>query len=424
MANELMARFMERRGQTPDEAGFFWTGGPVEVAERVWFASMFSGVTVFETDDGLVLVDSGLAQMGPTLAQLIRGKTDKPVHTAIFTHGHVDHAYGLPAFLAPGQPRPRVVAHRAIEGRFARYEATAAFNAAINARQFGGRTVTRDDATFSGSSFSRPPIAPDTLIDERLTLSVGGLSFEIHHCRGETDDQCWVWCPERRVLCTGDLIINAAPNAGNPQKVQRYPWEWAKGLREMAALEPASLCPGHGGPVVQDAAKARRILLETADYLDALVSGTLAAMNAGAPPHADIVHRVAIPQSASPWLRAMYDDPEFIIRTVIRHFGGWWNGRPGDLKPAPRRDLAREIAALAGGAARLAERATELAAAGDLRLATQLADYALEAAEDDETVRAATASVYEARARSETSLMAENIFATAAGQARAGKAFD
>src|ERR1041384_1919750 len=48
------------RGKSPEEAKFFWSGGPIEVGERTWFQSVFSGCTGFETDEGLVLVDSGL----------------------------------------------------------------------------------------------------------------------------------------------------------------------------------------------------------------------------------------------------------------------------------------------------------------------------------------------------------------------------
>ncbi|MEJ0044695.1 MAG: hypothetical protein WDM81_21845 [Rhizomicrobium sp.] len=62
------------------------------------------------------------------------------------------------------------------------------------------------------------------------------------------------------------------PNDGNPQKVQRYPWERAKGLREMAAKAPASFCPGHGGPVVDDPKKIARMLTETAEFLETVVS--------------------------------------------------------------------------------------------------------------------------------------------------------
>ena len=319
-----MPSFMDgleaNRGKSADDAGFYWSGGPVKVASRTWFISNLSGVTAFETEAGLVLVDSGTERLAPGLAAQLREKTQAPVHTAIFTHGHLDHAYGLKSFLVPDQPLPRIVAQRAILDRFARYERTAGLNTGINARQFA---VSPGNLL---NIFQLPALMPDLLFDERLVLSAGELTFEVSHCRGETDDACWVWCPERRVVCSGDLVINAVPNAGNPQKVQRYPWDWAEGLRSIAACDAMSLCPGHGGPVVQDPTKVKRVPLETADYLDSIVRQTLAAMNDGAPPHVDILQRVELPEAASPWLKPVYDDPEFIIRNIIRFYGGWWSG--------------------------------------------------------------------------------------------------
>src|SRR2546423_14775350 len=75
--------FRAMRGKSPEDAKFFWSGGPVEVAERTWFQSRFSGVTAFETDEGIVLVDSGMAPLAPALAALLREKTAAPIHTAI-----------------------------------------------------------------------------------------------------------------------------------------------------------------------------------------------------------------------------------------------------------------------------------------------------------------------------------------------------
>ncbi len=421
MADNPTGRFGAYRDGDPDEAKFFWTGGPTEVAERTWFQSQLSGCVGFETDEGLLLVDTGTKFLAPALAERLRRRTQAPVHTAIYTHGHVDHAFGLDHFLVQGQVRPRVVAHRAVLDRFRRYAQTSGHNSTINARQFGG-----DAAAASGGQydlFQWPSIPPDTLYDQRMTLEVGGLTFELHHCRGETDDHTWVFNPERGVLCPGDLFIYSVPNAGNPQKAQRYPWDWANGLREMTTLDAVSLCPGHGGPVVNDPAKIRRMLLETADYLDSIVKQTLAAINDGSPPHVDIVHLVKPPPSDSPWLAPVYDEAEFIVRNVIRYFGGWWSGRPSELKPARREQLAGELAALAGSAARLAERARELAEKGELRLAGHLADYALEADPEDAAIREAVAAVYDARAGAEQSLMAKNLFNSAASYARAGKRF-
>jgi glyoxylase-like metal-dependent hydrolase (beta-lactamase superfamily II) len=419
MAGNPTDKFREMVGRSPEEAKFFWTGGPVEVAERTWFQSELSGCTAFETDEGIVLVDSGTRFLARRLATRVRERTAAPIHTAIFTHGHVDHAFGLSQFLAEGQPRPRVIAHRAAPDRFARYDRTPGHNTAINARQFGG-TV---DPERNLATFGPPDIPPDTLCGDRTTIEVGGLRFELRHCRGETDDHLWVLCPERGVLCPGDLFIWGVPNAGNPQKAQRYPWDWARGLREMAACRPRSLAPGHGGPVVNEPKLVERMLLETAGYLESIVEQTLRALEDGSPPHVDIVRSVEAPKTDSPWLQPVYDEAEFIVRNVVRHYGGWWTGRPSELKPAPRRAVAEEIARLAGGARSLATRAREIADAGDLVLASHLLDYALEAGADDPEVQGTVSDLYERRAGEETSLMATNLYRSAAAYARDGRPF-
>lgn len=421
MAENPTERFRAFRDGDPDEAKFFWSGGPVEVAERTWFQSQLSGCVGFETDEGLLLVDTGTRFLAPTLARRLRERTQAPVHTAIYTHGHVDHAYGLESFLLPGQPLPRVVAHRAVLDRFRRYAQTQGHNRVINARQFGGSASAEQQQR--NDLFQWPAIPPDTLYEDQMILDLGGLRFELHHCRGETDDHTWVYNPERGVLCPGDLFIYGVPNAGNPQKAQRYPWDWADGLRQMAAKHPRSLAPGHGGPVVNDPEKIQRMLLETADYLDALVEQTLRALNDGSPPHTDLVYSVKPPESDSPWLAPVYDEAEFIVRNVIRYYGGWWTGRPSELKPAPRAALASELAKLCGGASALAQRAEELAGTGDLRLAAHLADYALEADPDEPRVRETVAALYDARAEAEASLMAKNLFNSAAAYAREGRRF-
>jgi alkyl sulfatase BDS1-like metallo-beta-lactamase superfamily hydrolase len=252
---------------------------------------------------------------------------------------------------------------------------------------------------------------------------VGGVAFDCHHARGETDDHTWVHCPDRGVLCPGDLIIWGVPNAGNPQKVQRYPWDWAAALRAMAALGARSLAPGHGGPVVHDPDLVERILTETAEYLELIVERTLDIMSEGSPPHVDIVRSVELPRSDSPWLQPVYDEGEFIVRNVIRYFGGWYSGRPSELKPADRDELAAAISALAGGAAALLDEAQRRAHAGNLEVACHLADFAFEADPGDAFVQQQVAELYERRAERETSLMAINLYNSAAAYAREGRPY-
>ena len=236
----------------------------------------------------------------------------------------------------------------------------------------------------------------------------------MRHALGETDDHTWVFVPERRVLCPGDLFVWVAPNAGNPQKVQRYPAEWAAALREMASAEADQLLPSHGPPVI-GTERVREALTCTAAYLESLVEQTLALMNAGARLD-EIIQAVRPPAdlAAKPYLQPVYDEPEFIVRNVWRLYGGWYDGNPAHLKPAPDAVLATALAELAGGAAALADRAQAAAVAGDLRLAGDLAELAAFAAPDDAAVHQVRAEVNEARAAAEPSLMAQGVFRWAA----------
>ena len=227
-----------------------------------------------------------------------------------------------------------------------------------------------------------------------------------------------MWNPGRKVLCTGDLFIWASPNCGNPQKVQRYPREWAVGLRKMQALGAEVLLPGHGLPIL-GADRIDQALGETAELLESLVEQTLALMNEGARLD-DIVHTVQAPAHLldRPYLKPVYDEPEFVVRNLWRLYGGWYDGNPAHLKPAPDAVLAAEVAALAGGAGRLAERAQELAAQGDLRLAGHLAEMAALAAPDDAGVHTVRAEVFAARAAQERSTMSKGVFAWAERESR------
>lgn len=407
-----------------------YLGELAEIDAGIAFVPSFANVSAFDTTEGLLLVDTGSSFVAQAVHDGVRSWSAGRLHTAVYSHGHIDHVFGVPVWeqeaAERGWPAPVVVAHDALPSRFDRYVATAGYNEVINQRQFG----------VPGLRWPTEYRYPDTTYRDRLDLEVGGIRFELHHGRGETDDHTWTWVPERRVLCCGDLFIWASPNAGNPQKVQRYPREWAAALREMVALEPEVLLPGHGFPVL-GAERVRQALSDTAELLDSLVDQALALMNAGARLD-ELVHSVVPPAHLldRPYLRPVYDEPEFVVRNVWRLYGGWWDGNPATLKPAPEAALASELARLCGGASVLAGRAQALlggaesgtggearAQGGDgtddgtetaLRLAGHLAELAALAAPEDPGIQRVRAEVFSLRAAHATSTMAKGVFNWAA----------
>ena len=155
------------------------------------------------------------------------------------------------------EPRDRaaVIGHEAVDARFDRYSQTAGYNAVINQRQFRA----------PGLQWPLEYRQPDVTYRDHLDLDLGGDSVELHHARGETDDHTWVWLPERRTLCTGDLIIWCTPNAGNPQKVQRYADDWAVASARDGRARARGAAAGSRAARSRAPTTCRMVLDDTAD---------------------------------------------------------------------------------------------------------------------------------------------------------------
>ena len=122
----------------------------------------------------------------------------------------------------------------------------------------------------------------------------------------------------------GDQFIWNFPNCGNPQKVQRYPLEWAASLRSMAAMDAELFVPAHGLPIAGPD-RIRTCLETVAATLEVLVADVVDAMNAGAVLD-DILHSVSVPAAtlgaavpAAAVRRAGVRDPQHLapVRRVV-----------------------------------------------------------------------------------------------------------
>ena len=354
-----------------------------EVAEGVAVVEAFSHCVLFETGDGLLAFDTSNPEGGRKVVEEVRRWRGDRFHSIVYTHGHVDHVGGCGAFIEDaerrGDPRPCVCGHDHVAQRFDRYRMTNDYNRQVNERQFG---------QFRGVGYdisSEQKFLPDRLAQARhhLFRPAG------HEYRRAGDPPPPRQGRDRRPHlgldpgAQGDLrrrfLHLELPQRRQPPEGAALSAGVGRGRSEHGGDGRRALLPAHGLPIA-GAERIKRVLGEVAGTLEKLVGDTIALMNQGARLN-DILHTVKVAPEVleKPYLRPMYDEPEFVVRNIWRLYGGWYDLNPANLKPARDADLARELAALAGGAGRLAERALALLNE-DGRLACHLAELAALAA--------------------------------------------
>lgn len=381
-----------------------------ECTPDVFMIAGFGNTGVVATDEGVVVIDN-TPQTASKVVEAIRARTQAPIRTIVYTHGHGDHAFAAAPFLEDakvrGDPRPRIIAHELVPKRFDRYKKLSSYNVYINGIQ-SGRSYSRPkgDEQFLPSNIAYP----DITYSEAMQFKLGGLTFELYHYMGETDDGTWVWIPERRTAIVGDLMTGACPNVGNPFKLQRYTLEWAEGLERVAGKNPDFLIPGHGRLLRGE--RVREVCLDTAKLLRHIHDEVIRLLNEGCWIE-EILERVKIPDelASKRWLAPVYGCPTYIIHGVHRRHAGWYNGNPSELFPSNSSEIAAEVVKI-GGDVQLIDHARKLQQEGDIQLALHLADFVIKGTENVSKRKEALllkAQLLDARAGAETNSIAKNI---------------
>lgn len=391
------------------------TGSVEAIADGVAMVHAFANAGLIYGSGEVLVVDASSPITAHLVLERLRERTNERIAHLVYTHGHVDHAGGAPAFLEHARERneaaPAIWAHEDVEKRFRRYEKTWAWNNEVNRRQFGMPRGSR--------IFPEQFVPPTNTFREQATFQLSGETVELHHAMGETDDATWVYLPERSVALVGDLLVGSIPNTGNPNKPQRYTLGWAEALDAIAAKKPRFILPGHGVPYIGD--HAAEVLAETSRALRFVHDAVLERMNEGKWPDEIVDENIRLPADLADrnYLQPLYGCVPFIVRDVLRFYAGWWGGNPAELIPAPRREVAQDLVNLAGEAALIA-RVRDLLAQNQPRRALHLAITLQQADPKNQTHNHLAAEVLEALATEEPSFIARNYYAALAQASREG----
>jgi glyoxylase-like metal-dependent hydrolase (beta-lactamase superfamily II) len=192
---------------------------------------------VFVGSSGLAVVDTQVNQAlaRRLLAELKREFPGRKLLYAINTHYHWDHTSGNAVFQAAGAT---LIASR---------------RTAVAMRERS--KLQKDFLASRGFELGPDPDQPQLALTGGERLELGDLSLEFTlGVEAETADPTLVWCPEERVLVSGDTVMTGSfPIFGQPSQREGLEDDsWLKALDQVRAFGAATVSPGHGPPAGPD----------------------------------------------------------------------------------------------------------------------------------------------------------------------------
>ena len=348
----------------------------------VFMAHDVSNAYLVTTDDGDVLVNTGFHTSADRNVALFAPHRTGPLRYIILTQSHADHFGGVPEFMEAGA---KLVGGPNFNEMLGDMMGMQAF--------FGPRTAKLWGSTLGGGPAKpMPHPVPDILVEDRLALTVGNRTFELISApEGETIDNILVWMPNEKIVFVGNTFgpvwlsmpfLNTL-RGDKPRLVRTY----LKSLAKVRDLNAEILITGHGAPIIG----AQRIR-DDLDRMEAAVTYvrdyTLGGMKAGKDVHT-LVREFAFPDNLA--IGDFHGKASWAVKSIWQEYAGWFHYEDGTpaLYGVPQKSVHADLAELAGGADRLAERAQHHAEAGKPLEAIHLAEIALNADPANRTALAA-----------------------------------
>jgi glyoxylase-like metal-dependent hydrolase (beta-lactamase superfamily II) len=191
----------------------------------------FGDFAFVSTGEGVVAIDAGTAAHRAAAALAAAGLDASQVSHVILTHSHFGHAGGVAALLGPGT---EVIAQVGFPAELERQQADF----------LPFRNFTGSSARPGGGEAGRPPaITADRLVNERVTVTIGGTELVLYPVAGgETGDALMIYLPASGVLFTGDVMM---PCLGAPFFAEGSPGGLLESMEFITGLRPRTLVHGH-----------------------------------------------------------------------------------------------------------------------------------------------------------------------------------
>jgi len=218
---------------------------------------------IFENSTDILIMDTHSKPSAvASLVRQIRDEiTPKPVRYVVASHFHWDHSQGTPAYKRIA-PHADIVASAAtrklmdehtvprlkasfeeIQKSMASYKEKLAAAKTPEEKAYYQRVLAESRDYLAEMKAFTPELPNVTLTSD---LIIHDKSHDLHLAfrgRGHTSGDVIVWCPQKRVVATGDLLHSFFPFIADG-----YPLEWPRTLLKVAELDFTRVAGGHGTP--------------------------------------------------------------------------------------------------------------------------------------------------------------------------------
>jgi alkyl sulfatase BDS1-like metallo-beta-lactamase superfamily hydrolase len=367
----------------------------ISLGNDVWMSPGVSNSYAVATDEGRVIVNTGLVFEGP-LHRKAFGEVAGPTRAILVTQGHADHWGGANSLRDNDtdilmhrnyrywrDDNERLMGYRVPKTSFA-------FQKFSDAVLEHFKTI---DPTTIDFSFPEPT----TTFDCRHGMTVGGRTFELAWTPGgETTDAIVVWLPEDRILFSGNLFGPLFGHVPNLMTIRgdryRDPILYIESLNTVLAYGPEGLMTGHFAPI----GGADRIAEEVTamrDAMQAVHDRTIELMNSGADLYT-AMRDVKVPERLD--IGEGYGKTCWNVRAIWEMYTGWFRHRStAELYGVAPDSVAADVVSAAGAGA-LVDVARAHVAAGRPVQAVYLTDLVLAAQPVHAAARAVAADAHEA----------------------------
>ena len=380
---------------------------------------------LIEGENTNIIIDTtGTEETAREVKALFDAINPNPVESIIYTHNHADHTYGATVF-AEGSS-PDIYAHSTTEIYLSRVIGILRPIISSRSNRMFGNALPKEQVENNGigpfleiGRDGRKPglLYPTKTFTDQIEFEAAGHKIQLFHAPGETNDQLFVWLPEKKALFPGDNFYKTFPNL---YTIRGTPYRdlvgWVNSIDMMRYLEPEYLVPSHTRPIVGKE-KINTLLTTYRDAIQFVHDQTVRLINLGLDPN-EIAEQLVLPKHLgdSPYLKEFYGTPAWSAKNVFSGYLGWFDGNPSTLKPLPLKDEAEKMIQLSGDWDSLFKVAEDAFLTDDFQWSLQLTDYLLRSRPDDQKTKLLRQSALEGLGSQESNPNSRYYYLSSAAQ--------